>query len=394
MAVTSKRATIEEEYWQRFPTSAELFARAKAAIPSGVTHDARSFAPFPVYMSRAEGAYKWDADGNKLLDHWMGHGALLLGHNHPTVTRAVSEALARGTHLGACTEDEVEWAELVRKLIPSAEEVRFTMSGTESTMLALRDARAYTGKPKVIRFQGNFHGWHDYAMVGYQPPFDTPTSAGVPSEVLGTMVTLPPADIRAVKQALDTDELIGTVILEPAGGSNGIIPPDIEFLHELRELTAQRGVVLIFDEVITGFRYSPGGAQQYYGITPDITTMAKIVAEGEANEYSNRMGKILRDGMNETLRRRGAPGVVYGECSIFHVMLGEGMAEAVAQRDVARLMGARGAAAPLRKAMLLEGVDFMRTGGFTSIVHGDEEIKLTLGAFDRAIERLQSEGVI
>ena len=450
MAVTSKRATIEEEYWQRFPTSAELFARAKAAIPSGVTHDARSFAPFPVYMSRAEGAYKWDADGNKLLDHWMGHGALLLGHNHPTVTRAVSEALARGTHLGACTEDEVEWAELVRKLIPSAEEVRFTMSGTESTMLALRDARAYTGKPKVIRFQGNFHGWHDYAMVGYQPPFDTPTSAGVPSEVLGTMVTLPPADIRAVKQALDTDELIGTIILEPAGGSNGIIPPDIEFLHELRELTAQRGVVLIFDEVITGFRYSPGGAQQYYGITPDITTMAKIVAgglpggavagkaeimemqafkgdarhdrfervlqqgtfncnlpstaagiaalkivaEGEANEYSNRMGKILRDGMNETLRRRGAPGVVYGECSIFHVMLGEGMAEAVAQRDVARLMGARGAAAPLRKAMLLEGVDFMRTGGFTSIAHGDEEIKLTLGAFDRAIERLQSEGVI
>src|SRR5919197_379600 len=450
MAVSTKRTTIDEEYWKRFPTSAELFARAKNAIPSGVTHDGRSFSPFPVYMRRASGAYKWDADGNKLLDHWMGHGALLLGHNHPTVTQAVSEALARGTHLGACHEDELEWAELVRKLVPSAEEVRFTMSGTESTMLALRDARAYTGKPKVIRFQGNFHGWHDYAMVGYQPPFDTPTSAGVPDVVNSTMVTLPPADIEAVKRVLDADDQIGTVILEPAGGSNGIIPPDVQFLRDLRELCTRRKVVLIFDEVITGFRWSPGGAQQYYGVTPDMTTMAKIVAgglpggavagkagimemqsftgdakhdrfervlqqgtfncnlpstaagvaalkivaRGEATEYSNRMGKILRDGMNETLRRRGAPGVAYGECSIFHVILGEGMAEAVAQRDVTRLMGARGAAAPLRKAMLLEGVDFMRTGGFTSIAHGDEEIKLTLLAFDRAIERLQAEGVV
>jgi glutamate-1-semialdehyde 2,1-aminomutase len=450
MAVTSKRATIDEDYWQRFPASAELFARAKTAIPSGVTHDGRNFAPFPVYMSRAAGAYKWDADGNKLLDHWMGHGALLLGHNHPAVTQAVSEALARGTHLGACHEDEVEWAELVRRLVPSAEAVRFTMSGTESTMLALRDARAYTGKPKVIRFQGNFHGWHDYAMVGYQPPFDTPASAGVPEAVLGTMVTLPPADIEATTKALDSDDEIGTVILEPAGGSNGIVPPDIQFLVELRELTARRGVVLIFDEVITGFRWSPGGAQQYYGVTPDMTTMAKIVAggmpggavagkaeimetqtftgdaqhdrfqrvlqqgtfncnlpstaagiaalkivaEGEATEYSSRMGQVLRDGMNETLQRRGAAGAVSGECSVFHVMLGEGLAEAVAQRDVARLMGGRGAAGPLRKAMLLEGVDFMRTGGFTSVAHGEQEIELTLGAFDRAIERLQAEGVV
>src|SRR4029079_19557743 len=143
MAVPTKRATIDEEYWKRFPTSAELFARARNAIPSGVTHDGRNFGPFPVYMSRAEGAYKWDADGNKLLDHWMGHGSLLLGHNHPEVTEAVPEALSRGTNLAACHDIEVEWAELVRKLVPSAEEIRFTMSGTESTMLALRDARAY-----------------------------------------------------------------------------------------------------------------------------------------------------------------------------------------------------------------------------------------------------------
>lgn len=450
MAVSTKRMTIDEEYWQKFRTSAELFARAKTAIPSGVTHDGRNFSPFPIYMSRAAGAYKWDVDGNRLLDYWMGHGSLLLGHNHPAVVQAVSAALARGTHLGACHEDEVEWAELVRKLVPSAEEVRFTGSGTESTMLALRDARAYTGKPKVIRFQGNFHGWHDYAMIGYQPPFDRPTSAGIPDVVQGTMVSLPPWDLAAVERALETDDQIGAVILEPGGGSNGIIRPDVQFLRDLRELTARRGVVLIFDEVITGFRYAPGGAQEYYGVTPDMTTMAKIVAgglpggavagraeimemqafkgdpqrdrfqrvlqqgtfncnlpstaagiaalkivaEGEATAYCNRMGQLLRERLNEVLQRRGAPGVVYGECSVFHIMLGEGMAEAVERRDVVKLMSARGAAGPLRKAMLLEGVDLMRTGGFTSVAHGEAEIQLTVDAFDRAVQRLQAEGIV
>lgn len=445
-----RRLTIDEEYWQRFPTSAELFARAKSAIPSGITHDTRSFSPFPLYVTRAEGAYKWDAEGNRLLDHWMGHGALLLGHNHPVVTEGVRAALERGTHLGACHEDEIEWAELVRKLIPSAETVRFTMSGTEATMLALRDARAYSGKPKVIRFEGNFHGWHDYAMVGYQPPFDTPTSSGIPEAVLGTMVTLPPADIQAVERALDTDDQIGAVILEPAGGSNGIIPPDVDFLRQLRELTSQRGVVLIFDEVITGFRWSPGGAQEYYGVTPDLTTLAKvlagglpggavagkaeimevqafkgdqqhdrfarvlhqgtfnnnllstaagiaalkIVAEGQATEHSNRVGAALRQGLTEVLERNGAPGIVLGECSVFHIMLGENMVEAAARRDAAALMGGRGAAAQLRKAMLLEGVDLMRTGGFTSLCHGDREIEITVSAFERALERLESESLV
>jgi glutamate-1-semialdehyde 2,1-aminomutase len=415
-----------------------------------VTHDGRNFSPFPVYMSRAAGAYKWDADGHKIIDYWMGHGSLLLGHNHPTVTQAVSEALARGTHLGACHEDELEWAELVRKLVPSADEVRFTMSGTESTMLALRDARAFTGKPRVIRFQGNFHGWHDYAMIGYQPPFDQPTSAGIPEVVRETMVTLPPSDIAAVERALDEDDQIGTVIIEPGGGSNGIVPPDVPFLRDLRDLTARRGVILIFDEVITGFRYAPGGAQQYYGITPDMTTMAKIVAgglpggavgaradvmevqaftgdsqhdrfqrvlqqgtfncnlpstaagvaalrivgEGEATEYCNQLGQTLRDGLNDVIQRRGVAGMVYGECSVFHIMLGEGMAEAAAARDVTRLMGGRGAAGPLRKAMLLEGVDLMRAGGFTSVAHGEQEISFTVEAFDRAVERLQGEGVV
>ena len=224
----------------------------------------------------------------------------------------------------------------------------------------------------------------------------------------------------------------------------------MQFLRDLRQLTEDRKVVLIFDEVITGFRWSPGGAQEYFGVTPDMTTMAKIVAggmpggavagkagimevqtftgdakhdrfqrvlqqgtfncnlpstaagvaalkivaEGEATEYAARLGQVVRDGMNETLKRRGVAGIVYGERSVFHIMLGEGMADAVGQRDVVKLMGGRGAAGPLRKAMLLEGVDLMRTGGFTSIAHGDAEIEFTLGSFDRAVERLQAEGIV
>jgi glutamate-1-semialdehyde 2,1-aminomutase len=262
VAVQQSQSTIDEEYWRRFATSAELYARARNAIPGGVTHDARSFAPFPIYAKRAAGAYKWDADGNRLLDHWMGHGALLLGHNHPEVTRAVHEALDRGTHLGACHEDEIEYAEVVRRLIPSAEEVRFTMSGTEATLLAMRDARGASGKSKIVRFQGNFHGWHDYGMIGYQPPFDVPTSAGVPPEVQGTMITLPANDIDLVHRTLDESDDIAAVILEPGGGSNGMIPPDLEFLRALREETRVEGVIIIIDVVITGFRYSTGVAQK------------------------------------------------------------------------------------------------------------------------------------
>jgi glutamate-1-semialdehyde 2,1-aminomutase len=449
MAVSTQRTSIDEEYWKRFPTSAELFARARSAIPSGVTHDARSFSPFPVYMSRAEGAYKWDADGNKILDFWVGHGSLILGHNHPVVTEAVRQALARGTHLGACHEDEVEWAELVHQLVPSADEVRFTMSGTESTMLALRDARSYSGKPKVLRFHGHFHGWHDYAMVGYQPPYDSPTSAGVPEAVLGTMVSVPPT-IEAVRQALAADDQIGTVILEPSGASWGLVPLPAGFLADLRQITAERGLVLIFDEVVTGFRWSPGGAQGYYGIIPDLTTLAKIVAgglpggavagkreimeqqaftgearhdrfervlqqgtfncnlpstaagiaalkivaEGEVTEYCAQLGQTLRDGLSEALKRRGVPGSVHGERSTFHLVLGEGMAEAVAACDTTKLMGARGAAGALRKAMLLEGVDLMRSSGLTCAAHTEQDIASAVAAFDRAIGRLQAEGLV
>jgi glutamate-1-semialdehyde 2,1-aminomutase len=449
MAVTAP-STIDDAFRKRFARSAELYERSRKAIAGGITHDSRNFAPFPIYIERADGSRKWDVDGNELIDHWMGHGSLLLGHNHPQVMAAVAEQVHKGTHYGACHELEVAWAEQITRMIPSAEWVRFTMSGTEATMLAMRDSRAFTGREKIIRFAGHFHGWHDYAMAGYQPPFDTPTSTGVPRAVAESMLVAYPNNIDSVRELLDANpDQVAAVILEPGGGSNGIIPTNVEFLRSLRRLTTERGVVLIFDEVITGFRYSPGGAQQLYGVTPDLTTLAKIVAgglpggavvgrcdildvqtfkgelhhdrfdrvlqqgtfnanplsaaagltalqivaEGWATEQATKSGEQLRAGLRDAFERHGVAGVVLGEASVFQILLGEGMDEAVKTTDVQRLMAGRGAVNTLRKAMLLNGIDLMRSGGFTSIVHEDEEITKTVEAFGRSLEALQREGL-
>jgi glutamate-1-semialdehyde 2,1-aminomutase len=448
--VISAPSAIDDAFRKRFPKSAELYERSRRAIAGGITHDSRNFAPFPIYIERAEGSRKWDVDGNELLDHWMGHGSLLLGHNHPQVTAAVAEQVHKGTHYGACHELEVAWAEQIGRMIPSAEWVRFTMSGTESTMLAMRDARAFTGREKIIRFAGHFHGWHDYAMAGYQPPFDTPTSTGIPKAVSESMLVAYPNNIDSVRELLDANhDQVAAVIVEPGGGSNGIIPTNVQFLRDLRALTSERGVVLIFDEVITGFRFSPGGAQQIYGVTPDLTTLAKIVAgglpggavvgkrevlevqtfkgelhkdrfervlqqgtfnanpmsaaaglnalqivaEGWATSQANEAGEQLRAGLRDCLEKRGVAGAVLGEYSVFQILLGEGMQEAADTTDVQRLMAGRGAVNTLRKAMLLNGVDLMRSGGFTSIVHRDEELSHTINAFDQSLEALQREGL-
>src|ERR1051325_10200895 len=257
MAISAPNTTIDEAFRKRFARSGELYQRSREAIAGGITHHSRNFVPFPIYVARAEGSRKWDVDGNELVDHWMGHGSLLLGHSHPRVTAAVAKQIQQGTHYGACHELEVAWAEQIVRLIPSAESVRFTMSGTEATMLAMRDARAFTGRDLIIRFAGHFHGWPDYAMAGYQPPFDTPTSTGVPKGVAETMLVAYPNNIDSVRELMDAHPgEVAEVILEPGGGSNGIIPTNVQLLKDLRVLCTERGVVLIFDEVITGFRYS------------------------------------------------------------------------------------------------------------------------------------------
>ena len=277
--MTTATSSVIDTYRALHPKSQALYERARGVIPGGVTHDGRHLKPFPIYVDRAEGPLKWDVDGNEYVDYWMGHGALFLGHCHPAVVKAIQQQAARGTHLGASHELEVRWAELITKLIPSAEMVRFAMSGTEATHLGLRIARAYTGRPKVVKFNGHFHGWHDGVVVAVNPPFEVPMSAGVPSGVLDQVLVCPPNDIKAVEALLERGD-VAAVILEPAGGQSVTTPTIPGYLQELRNACTRHGVVLIFDEVITGFRYAPGGAQAYFGVTPDMTTLAKIVAGG------------------------------------------------------------------------------------------------------------------
>jgi glutamate-1-semialdehyde 2,1-aminomutase len=434
--------TIHETFRAKHPRSAELAERARRAIPGGVTHDIRHLVPFALYVDRASGSRKWDVDGHEYIDYWMGHGALFLGHCHPTVVKAVQAQMARGTHLGASHELEIRWAELVNRLVPCGELTRFTMSGTEATHLALRVARAYTGRSRVVKLSGHFHGWHDGVAVAVSPPYDVPLSAGVPGAVLDQVAVCPPNDVKAVETALEAGD-VAAVILEPAGGQAGTTPTIPGYLQELRAVTRKHGAVLIFDEVITGFRYAPGGAQEYFGVTPDLTTLAKIVAGGlpggaltgsremlsmltyrgdpgwdrthrvahagtfNANPLSaaaaiatlelcadaslqaraSKLGEEMRSGLCEALRRAGAPGVAYGEASIYHVSF-EGK-PGLAGFDRPR----RGNLYHLlRCALLNEGVDCSANHGWISAIHSDEDIKRTLEAYERAFRAMVAEG--
>ncbi len=261
--------------------SHKLYERALQLFPSGVTHDNRYFGALePVYINRAKGSHKWDVDGNEYIDFWMGHGALLLGHGHPAIVDAVQRQMSRGTHYGAAHPLEVEWGELIQRLVPSAERVKFTGSGTEATMMAVRLARAYTGRQRFLKFEGHFHGWSDAMTAGFQAPFNVPSSVGVADATLEGVIVAP-TDLAEVERIFSEQPGdIACVILEPTGASYGTIPLPDGFLTGLQEITRRHGALLIFDEIVTGFRYAPGGIQELTGVIPDITTLAKIVAGG------------------------------------------------------------------------------------------------------------------
>jgi glutamate-1-semialdehyde 2,1-aminomutase len=281
--VPLSESQILRAYAERTPASARLYAGAERVFPSGVTHIARYLEPHPLFVSRAAGSRKWDVDGSEYTDYFGGHGALILGHNHPAVVEAVTAQLARGTHYGASHEAEIEWAELIQQMVPCAERVRFTSSGTEATMMALRLARAFTGQPMLVRFAGHFHGWHDHVAAsapGSQPGERQQAAPGILQEVADRTLVCPPSDIDFVRRLCEGRDDIAAMILEPTGATFGQVPLVPGFLAALREITARRGIVLIFDEVVTGFRCSTGGAQQHYQVTPDLATVAKIVAGG------------------------------------------------------------------------------------------------------------------
>lgn len=445
--------SLESAYRDHFPTSAKLFEQGRNVFPNGVTHDSRYLKPFPVYIDRAQGSKKYDVDGHEIIDYWMGHGALLLGHSHPAVVDAVSRQVARGTHLGANHQSELEWGECVRRLMPSVERIRFTNSGTEATLMALRIARIVTGRSKVLKFFGHFHGWHDWLMPAADAPYDSVAMPGVTDGVLQDLVVIPPNDLDIVRKALD-EHKPACLILEATGGHWSLVPMRNDFLQALRKLTAERGVLLIFDEVITGFRVSPGGSQVHYGIRPDLTTMAKVLAgglpgggvggradimnalefdnphgqkmrhpgtyngnplsaaagtavlqiveQGQATKQANELGRQLRSALNDVFARLSVNWVAYGEFSMLSVLpeydgprpTDDAFIPYDNRMDKLDCKRDPALSHGFRAALLLNGIDFFGWRAMLSAAHTPDDIEKTAVGFSRAITQLRESGLL
>lgn len=438
-------AAIFDEYAAKFSGSAALWKRARTIMPSGVNHDVRYIDPFPLYMDHAQGCRKWDVDGHEFIDLCTGHGSLILGHGHPAVLKALHEAVDKHTHPSAPTPAEVRWAELIVSMVPCAEMVRFPLTGTEATMLAMRLARAHTGRDIVVKLRNHFHGWHDYAMIEYLAPHEIPSSAGVPKAVAPAIRAVPLNDLGAMEAALAPKD-VAAVILEADGPAAGCVPTKPGYLESVRELTRRYGTILIFDEVITGFRLAPGGAQEYYGVTPDMATYAKAVCggvpgaavagraeimgdltfrpddpdynrkrrvrhqgtfsanpvtaaagvaalqllkDGSVQDHAAQMAEHFRTGINAAIREAGAGGTLYGTRSAARLILGDDLpkiadpVEFTQAVDPQRLL--QSIKQPLLKALqcaqLLEGIDFL------SGTHGWTSGVMTVADMDEAVRR-------
>ncbi len=287
--------------------SRKLFDRARQTIPGGVNSPVRAFGSVggdPLFIIRSEGARVWDADGNAYLDFVGSWGPMILGHNQDGIKRAVYEALKGGTSFGAPTTGEIELAELVVEMVPSVDVVRLVNSGTEATMSAVRLARGATGRPRMIKFRGAYHGHADAFLVeagSGAATLGVPSSPGVTEGAATDTLVADFNDLVSVRDLFDANPgAVACVIVEPVSGNMGCVPPVEGFLEGLREICTREGAVLIFDEVMTGFRLAPGGAQEVYGVTPDLTTMGKVIGGGlPVGAYGGRedlMRQIAPDG--------------------------------------------------------------------------------------------------
>lgn len=377
---------VEVDWEQQTPTSRRWAEHARSVLPDGVASPVRgggTFIPYPFYTERAEGAYLYDVDGNRYLDTVMAFGPVILGHAHPAVTSAVAEQASKGLLYGTCTPLEVEVAEQIVRLVPAAELVRFVPSGTEATMHAIRVARGYTGKPKILKFEGHYHGNHDAVLVSVTPPLEVagteagpvrvPVGSGIPEEHYEHTMLAVWNDLNAIeKQIRGHRHELAAVITEPIMANKGFIAPDDGYLQALQRICRENDVLFILDEVITGFRLAPGGAQEFYGLEPDLSTFAKAMANGapigafagrrevmsvleggkvrHAGTYNatplglaaaratlevavsdggamyrrlEALGNQVIAGLQEVIDRSGVPGIVQGQGSMFQVYFTE-----------------------------------------------------------------------
>jgi glutamate-1-semialdehyde 2,1-aminomutase len=418
--------------------SEELFNESKKFLPGGVDSPVRAFKPYPFFAERAEGSKIIDVDGNSYLDYCLAYGPMVLGHANPDVMAEVVMQLKKGSAYGVPTEKEIELAKLVVKKVPCAEMVRFVNSGTEATMSAIRLARAATGRNKIIKFEGAYHGAHDYVLVkSGSGAAGLPDSPGVPEETTKNTILIPFNDEEAVLELIKNDgDSIAAIILEPIMGNVGFIPPMGGYLEFLRKVTAENGIILIFDEVITGFRIAEGGAQEHFGVTPDLVTFGKILGGGfpigalsgkkdlmemiapsgsvyqagtfngnpvsitaglatlkmlDSSFYSemNSKGNSLRMGIEDVLADNGLNYQVAGLSSMFQVYLTE--------REVWNYDDAQTAQTGkfslyfqtlLKKGVFIPPSQFECC--FLSLMHSDEDIQKTLEIIDNGMKTIKN----
>jgi len=437
---------IEAEYRRRFPRSAAFAERARRVCPGGVSQILRDSGPFPLSFDRAAGSRKWTIDGHELVDYCMGHGSLMFGHRDPDIEAAARAQLERGSHFANLSAPEIELAELVCEMVPTAELVRFCASGSEACALAIRVARAATGRDRVIKFEGHYHGWHDQTFAALRPPYDRPVSGGVPAAVRDLCVVLPPNDSAALERTLAERDDVACVLVEPAGGTHGTIPSSAEWIRDLRRLTAARGVLLVFDEMVSGFRMGPGGYQGVTGVHPDLTVLGKVLfggfpggalagradlmsltragarpqvahygtwngfpvacaagvsalrrlRDGSVHAHIDQHGARVRAALNQTAADRRAEVRVYGLGSHIHFLFRRWPFGDAAIPPAGR----HGELAPdpeqqrlARLAMWLSGVD-VDFGNNVSAVHGEADAAALVHAFGATLDLLREDGLI
>jgi glutamate-1-semialdehyde 2,1-aminomutase len=423
--------------------SQKLFQRAQICIPAGVNSPVRAFGSVggtPPFIQRGRGAQVWDVDGRAYIDYVGSWGPLILGHAHPEVVQAVVAAASRGLSFGAPTEQEIEMAELLCRLVPSLEQVRLVSSGTEATMSAIRLARGYTGRDKIVKFEGCYHGHADALLVKAGSgalTFGQPSSAGVPDSTAAHTLVLDYNSETALERAFERDgAAIAAVIVEPVAGNMNLVAPRPGFLEAARRLCTRHGAVLIFDEVMTGFRVALGGAQALYGVTPDITTLGKVIGGGmPVGAFGGRrdimkaiapLGPVYQAGTLSgnpvalaaglaTLKLLQAPGF-FARLAATTRSLCEGLARCgqkhglpLAAANVGGMFGIYFRETPPASyaevmqcdkelfnrffhAMLAEGIYLAPSAyeaGFVSSAHGATEIGKTLDAAARVLERIR-----
>ena len=445
----------EELYIARFPKSKAMYEQTKGIMSRGVTHDAWYMLPFPVFIAGAKGSHEWDVDGYDYVDYWGGHGAAILGHAHPSLIEAVNKQIQIGAQYGACAEQQIEWGELIKSIIPCAERVEFTSSGTEANIMSIRIARAFTGRNKVVRFRGQFGGFADPVMVGLREPWEVPGSAGVLPAVAENIIALPVNDEEALEQALSKRD-VAMLMVEAAGAYSGVTGIAPSFYKVMRDLTTRYGTLLHFDEVVTGFRYAKNSVQAAKGITPDLTSLGKIVtggmpgagavvgraevmdmllfksdkdwnrfkrvyhsgtfngnplcaaagaatlrilATGEPQRKAEEAAKVLRERIQQAMDEPGIEGCVYGDFSVYHVHFGD--CEMREKCDKTVCLNDSKAMPPkvvrsLAINLLLNGVhpSVRAVDGFISAAHTREDLDKTVEAFGTSFETMIREGVL